>query len=295
MAWEGARRPEPAWHRRARRERAGHRLLAQVSAACVKLHLHHGSAIPVVLRPLLAAACWRCPLPQEVPLPRFVSRAAVYDMAIDDTSSEDAAPRPLGADRPLGEGCVVDEVCDDFCAEGLRGALVIGPATAVLHPEPDAVVHPQVQAETVGHAVVAEDVQDLAAGVAGVPAAVDHPQVQVLADCELRLANETKLDAAPVPGLTMPSGFGREADLVRAELLRRREGLRLLADLEARSGSGSTVSTTLVAALSQVCGSWPAGVPLAAANLVLATFAAVPNLPPEVGFIVRPIDIDIDI
>jgi hypothetical protein len=60
---------EPAWHRRARRLRSGHRLLAQVSAACVKLAGHHGSSPPEILRPLLYALSKYAPRPCDVPWP----------------------------------------------------------------------------------------------------------------------------------------------------------------------------------------------------------------------------------
>jgi hypothetical protein len=60
---------EPAWHRRARRLRSGHRLLAQVSAACVKLAGHHGSSPPELLRPLLYALSKYAPRPCDVPWP----------------------------------------------------------------------------------------------------------------------------------------------------------------------------------------------------------------------------------
>jgi hypothetical protein len=60
---------EPSWHRRARRVRSGHRLLAQVTAACINLADHHGSYPPAVLRPLLDALIPRAPLPRDVPWP----------------------------------------------------------------------------------------------------------------------------------------------------------------------------------------------------------------------------------
>jgi hypothetical protein len=60
---------EPAWHRRARRLRSGHRLLAQVSAACVKLAGHHGSCPPEILKPLLSALSTYAPRPCDVPWP----------------------------------------------------------------------------------------------------------------------------------------------------------------------------------------------------------------------------------
>jgi hypothetical protein len=63
------RLPEPAWHRRLRRERSGQRLLLQVSAACVKLVGHHGSNPPEILRPLLNALSKYAPRPCDVPWP----------------------------------------------------------------------------------------------------------------------------------------------------------------------------------------------------------------------------------
>jgi hypothetical protein len=65
----GGRHREPAWHRRDRRRRSGHRLLAQVSAACAKLASHHGSAPPEILRPLLDALSKYAPRPDDVPWP----------------------------------------------------------------------------------------------------------------------------------------------------------------------------------------------------------------------------------
>jgi hypothetical protein len=65
----GGRQREPAWHRRDRRRRAGHRLLAQVSAACVSLASHHGSAPPEILRPLLNTLSKYAPRPDDVPWP----------------------------------------------------------------------------------------------------------------------------------------------------------------------------------------------------------------------------------
>jgi hypothetical protein len=86
---------EPAWHRRARRLRSGQRLLAQVSAACVKLAGHHGSSPPEILRPLLYALSKYAPRPCDVPWPNALisigSHRSPKTMLMPNTNSTEVA------------------------------------------------------------------------------------------------------------------------------------------------------------------------------------------------------------
>eukprot|EP00969_Alexandrium_andersonii_P075194 3315909-Alexandrium_andersonii.AAC.1 len=49
------RSPEPAWHARARRQRAADRTLLRVVSGAVRLARHHGGVVPRALRGLVAA------------------------------------------------------------------------------------------------------------------------------------------------------------------------------------------------------------------------------------------------
>eukprot|EP00972_Heterocapsa_arctica_P100794 14859478-Heterocapsa_arctica.AAC.1 len=58
---------EPAWHRRARAQRAGARFAGRVAAACALLGAHHGGAPTAALLRLRAALA--APAPSAVPVP----------------------------------------------------------------------------------------------------------------------------------------------------------------------------------------------------------------------------------
>jgi hypothetical protein len=112
------RQREPAWHRRDRRRRAGHRLLAQVSAACVSLASHHGSAPPEILRPLLSALSKFAPRPCDVPWPGALasigSHRSPKTMLMPNSDIAEVAVVPTVASSsstlsPLVRGPMADE------------------------------------------------------------------------------------------------------------------------------------------------------------------------------------------
>lgn len=87
------RAPEPAWHVRARRQRAADRTLLRVTAAALRLARHHGSAVPRILSGIAQGADLRACAPPWVPPAATPTPGA--SVAEDATAANDAdGPAP---------------------------------------------------------------------------------------------------------------------------------------------------------------------------------------------------------
>jgi hypothetical protein len=96
---------ESSAHRRSRRLRSGQRLLAQVTAACTSLHLHHGSAPPRILRPLLAALDLHH---DAAVLPTTVSH--VHEHYAPEQSTMDIIVAPVVLETALGVSAIAADI-----------------------------------------------------------------------------------------------------------------------------------------------------------------------------------------